>query len=45
VAFRRPVLLPTTVVFGTTSETAGISFGVTSAREGSVHLVGRVTAG
>lgn len=44
VEFKKPVLLPTTVVFG--SETAGdtITFGVVGAKKQQTHLVGRVTA-
>ena len=44
VEFKKPVLLPTTVVFG--SDVAGdtITFGVVNAKKGSTHLVGRVTA-
>jgi acyl dehydratase len=41
VAFRKPVLLPTTVVFGSQPAESGEStFGVSDARTGSTHLVG-----
>jgi acyl dehydratase len=44
VSFRKPVLLPTTVVFGTERRAdGGITFGVTAARGGSTHLVGAVS--
>jgi acyl dehydratase len=44
VAFRKPVLLPTTVAFGSAPDGAGgTTFGVTSAPDGSAHLVGAVT--
>lgn len=43
VEFRKPILLPSTVVFG--SDVAGdtITFGVVGAKKPSTHLVGRVT--
>jgi acyl dehydratase len=44
VAFRRPVLLPTTVAFGSAADDAGaVAFGLRSARDGTAHLVGTVT--
>jgi acyl dehydratase len=44
VAFRKPVLMPTTVVFGWKERADDVSaFGVSSARDGSPHLVGAVT--
>lgn len=43
VVFRKPVLLPTTVAFGSVLDAAGgTSFAVTAARDGSAHLVGAV---
>ena len=44
VVFRRPVLLPATVVFGSVRRDDGaVAFGVSSARDGAPHLVGAVT--
>ena len=44
VAFRRPVLLPTTVAFGSAPDGAGgVTFGLSSARDGKAHLVGTAT--
>ena len=44
VAFRRPVLLPTTVAFGSAAVGAGgVAFGLSAARDGKPHLVGAVT--
>jgi acyl dehydratase len=45
VQFRKPVLLPTTVTFGSTTDAASgvTSFAVKDARKGSAHLVGTVT--
>jgi acyl dehydratase len=44
VAFRKPVLLPATVVFGSVHRPDGaLAFGLSSARDGSPHLVGSVT--
>ncbi|MFL6089264.1 MAG: MaoC/PaaZ C-terminal domain-containing protein [Aeromicrobium sp.] len=40
--FRKPVLLPTTVVFGSRVNDGAITFGVTSAKNGATHLVGQV---
>jgi acyl dehydratase len=40
--FRKPVLLPTTVVFGSTSDDGVLTFGVQGARKPVPHLVGRV---
>jgi len=45
VAFRKPVLLPTTVTFGASAAADSTVFGVTSPRDGATHLVGRVSAG
>jgi acyl dehydratase len=43
VEFRRPVLLPSTVVFGSKVTDSGIDFGVKAARKPATHLVGRVS--
>jgi acyl dehydratase len=43
VEFKRPVLLPSTVVFGTESEGDVTTFGVRDSRKSVPHLVGRVT--
>ena len=44
VEFRKPVLLPTTVTFGSTTSGDDVtSFAVKDAREGAAHLVGTVT--
>jgi acyl dehydratase len=42
VEFKNPILLPSTVVFGSRTDEAVITLGVTSARKPSTHLVGRV---
>ena len=42
VEFKKPILLPSTVVFGSRTDEAVITLGVTSARKPSTHLVGRV---
>lgn len=42
VEFKKPILLPSTVVFGSRTDEAVITLGVTSARNPSTHLVGRV---
>jgi len=44
VEFRKPILLPGTVVFGSEGTGKVITFGVTGAKKPSTHLVGRVTA-
>ena len=44
VEFRKPILLPGSVVFGTEIAGDTITFGVVGARKPSTHLVGRVTA-
>ncbi len=44
VEFRKPILLPGSVVFGTEITGDTITFGVVGARKPSTHLVGRVTA-
>ncbi|MCW3038822.1 MAG: hypothetical protein JWM31_727 [Solirubrobacterales bacterium] len=44
VEFRKPVLLPTRVSFGSSTDAQGVTaFAVTDARKGSAHLVGSVT--
>jgi hypothetical protein len=43
VEFRKPILLPSTVVFGSRTDGDVITLGVTSARKPSTHLVGRIT--
>jgi len=42
VEFRKPVLLPSTVVFGSRTDEDVLTFGVKAARRPSTHLVGRV---
>lgn len=44
VEFRKPVLLPGTVVFGTRQIDGGWEFGVVGKKKPVTHLVGRVTA-
>ena len=41
VAFKKPVLLPGTVVFGARQDEAGWTFALTSPKDGSPHLLGR----
>jgi acyl dehydratase len=43
VEFRKPILLPSTVNFGSRSNDGVITFGVTSARKPATHVVGRVS--
>lgn len=43
VEFKKPILLPSTVVFGTTMDDTGITFGVRGARKPVPHMVGRIT--
>jgi acyl dehydratase len=43
VEFKKPILLPSTVVFGSRTDGGVITLGVTSARKPSTHLVGRIT--
>lgn len=43
VEFKRPILLPSTVVFGTEMKDQDIIFGVQSKRDGVPHMVGRVS--
>jgi hypothetical protein len=45
VAFKRPVLLPGSVQFGSTPLADGFAFDLTSPKGGSPHLVGRTTDG
>ena len=42
VEFKKPILLPSTVVFGNRTDGEAITVGVTSASKPSTHLVGRV---
>jgi 3-oxoacyl-[acyl-carrier protein] reductase len=43
VAFKRPILLPATVVFGEATDDRRILFGVRDAKKGTPHLTGRVS--
>jgi acyl dehydratase len=43
VAFKRPVLLPGSVAFGSTTLEDGYAFSLTSPKDGSPHLVGRTS--
>jgi acyl dehydratase len=43
VEFKKPILLPSTVVFGSHVDGDRITFGVTSAKKPDTHLVGRVS--
>ena len=43
VEFKKPILLPSTVVFGSRTDGGVITLGVTSARKPSTHLVGRIS--
>jgi acyl dehydratase len=45
VAFKRPVLLPGSVQFGSTPLPDGFAFNLTSPKDGSPHLVGQTTNG
>lgn len=44
VEFKKPILLPGTVVFGSQKSSDVTTFGVVGAKKPSTHLVGRVTA-
>ena len=44
VAFKKPVLLPGTVAFASRSGDEGLTFALTSPRDGSPHLLGRTTS-
>ena len=44
VAFKRPVLLPGSVAFGSTPVDGGYAFSLTSPKSGAPHLAGRTTA-
>ena len=44
VAFKKPVFLPGTVVFGSTAADTGLAFALTSPKDGSPHLLGRTTS-
>ena len=41
VAFKKPILLPGTVAFGTAATGDGQAFSLTSPKDGSPHLLGR----
>lgn len=41
--FRKPILLPSTVVFGSSTDGDVLTFGVKGARKPVTHLVGRIT--
>ena len=43
VAFKKPVFLPSTVVFAARHDDAGWTFAMTSPKDGSPHLLGRTT--
>lgn len=43
VEFKKPILLPSTVVFGSEADGDTTTFGVVGAKKPSTHLVGRVT--
>ena len=45
VEFKKPIFLPSTVVFGHRADGDVITLGVTSSRKPSTHLVGRVSPG
>jgi hypothetical protein len=42
VEFRKPILLPATVVFGSQAEGTDLLFGVKGSKKSVTHLVGRV---
>jgi len=42
--FRKPILLPTTVVFGSATDDGALTFGVKGSKKPVTHLVGRVLA-
>ena len=44
VAFKKPVLLPGTVAFGSRREDDGYDFSLTRPKDGAPHLVGRARA-
>ena len=44
VAFKKPLLLPGTVAFGTEQDDRGRSFALTSPKDGAPHLLGRATS-
>jgi acyl dehydratase len=44
VAFKKPVLLPGSVAFGSTPVDGGYAFSLTSPKDGTPHLAGRTTA-
>ncbi len=44
VAFKKPVILPGTVAFGSAPVDRGYAFSLSSPRSGAPHLAGRTTA-
>ena len=44
VAFKKPILLPGTVAFGSTPADGGYAFSLTNPKSGAPHLAGRTTA-
>lgn len=44
VAFKKPILLPGTVLFGTERTDDGHAFSITSPKDGAPHLLGRATS-
>jgi hypothetical protein len=44
VAFKKPVLLPGSVAFGSAPVDGGYAFSLTSPKDGTPHLAGRTTA-
>jgi acyl dehydratase len=44
VAFKKPVLLPGSVAFGSTHVSGGYAFSLTSPKDGAPHVVGRTTS-
>jgi acyl dehydratase len=44
VAFKKPILLPGSVAFGSTPVEGGFAFSLSSPRSGAPHLAGRTTA-
>jgi hypothetical protein len=42
VAFKKPILLPGTVAFGSRRSADGYAFSLTSPRNGAPHLLGRL---
>ena len=44
VEFKKPILLPGSVVFGVDPTADGLAFALTSPKNGAPHLVGRTTS-